>query len=96
MIEYPVPVYKTIDLDKLLGYLKDEFSDSIYTMTTRGNAILLAYKKFSGSNWTSFTIEVKQPVIFLYDEDGNLLAYGIPEDQGDFESNFAKTCYNII
>jgi hypothetical protein len=96
MIEYPVPVYKTIDLDKLLGYLKDEFSDPIYTMTTRGNSILLAHKKFSGSPWTSFTIEVKQPVIFLYDEDGNLLAYGIPEDQGDFESNFAKTCYNII
>lgn len=95
MIKYPVPVYKTIDLDKLLGYLKNEFNDSIYTMT-RGNAIVFCPKKFSGNNWTSFTIEVKQPVIFLYDEDGNLLAYGIPEDQGDFESNFAKTCYNII
>ncbi|QNO01156.1 hypothetical protein [Lactobacillus phage Lbab1] len=84
-----------INISYLQDCLEKRFSHSIYTMTRNGNVILLSYKKPS-KPWCQITLEVKQPVIFIYDEDSNLLAYGTPEDQEDFESNFAKACYKIL
>lgn len=84
-----------INISYLQECLKNEFSNSIYSMFRDENVIMFSYKK-PNNPWYQHTLEVKQPVILLYDEDNNLLAYGTPEDQEDFESDFAKACYKIL
>lgn len=90
-----------INMSYLQECLEKKFSNSIYNMTRNGNVILFSYKRDNDSNWTNFTIEVKQPVFFIYDEDGNLqvygtpgvLAYDIPAD--NFESEITDACYEL-
>lgn len=85
-----------INISYLQECLKNKFSHSVYTMTNNGDVILFSYKRSKNSHWTNFTIEVKQPVIFLYEESDIIVAYGTPDDQADFESDFANNCYEIL
>jgi hypothetical protein len=80
----------------LMKYLESEFSNTLYNITCNQNVIMFSHKKSIDDYWASLTLVIKQPVIFLYGEFGNLLMCGMPEDQEDFESNFAKACYKIL
>ena len=84
-----------INISYLQECLEKKFSHSIYTMTRNGDVIMLSYKK-PGNSWLQVTLVIKQPVIFMYDEEGNVLMYGTTEDQDNFEGTFAKECYKVV
>ena len=96
MIRYHTQHTKKTNISYLQECFEKKFSNSIYKMTRNGNVILFSYKKSNDSHWANFTLVIKQPVIFMYDEDGNLLAYGTPEGQDDFERTFADICYRLL
>jgi hypothetical protein len=87
---------KEINLDRLMGFLKEAFDHtSCRLFKSNENTLTINYVDEQDS-WNHAILVVKQPVVFLYGEFGNLLMYGMPEDQEDFESNFAKACYKIL
>ena len=84
-----------INLRHLMEDIKEVFDYTNCELNCNGDIIKLAYT-YSDERywWNTLTLIIRQPVVFLYDDDGNLLACGIPTDK-NFESDFANTIYEI-